>query len=109
MFDRIRENIPKYLGEPYEAIVNRSILETIHRSFATQLNAFFIMIAILLFGGDSIKQFIAILFVGLVTGTYSSVFIAVPLLVAWEKGEIPFISRKRQPAVTTEPAGESAS
>jgi len=94
LFDRIRENIPKYLGEPYETIVNRSILETIHRSLATQLNAFFIMIAILLFGGESIKQFIAILFIGLVTGTYSSIFIAVPLLVAWEKGEIPLVSRR---------------
>jgi preprotein translocase SecF subunit len=94
LFDRIRENIPKYLGEPYETIVNRSILETIHRSLATQLNAFFIMVAILLFGGESIKQFIAILFVGLLTGTYSSIFTAVPLLVAWEKGEIPFINRR---------------
>jgi preprotein translocase SecF subunit len=94
LFDRIRENIPKYLGEPYETIVNRSILETIHRSLATQLNAFFIMVAILLFGGETIKQFIAILFVGLLTGTYSSIFTAVPLLVAWEKGEIPFINRK---------------
>jgi len=95
MFDRIRENIPKHLGEPYEVIVNRSILETIHRSLATQLNAFFIMVAILLFGGESIKQFIAILFVGLLTGTYSSIFIAVPLLVAWEKGEIPFVNRPK--------------
>jgi len=93
MFDRIRENIPKHLGEPYEAIVNRSILETIHRSLATQLNAFFIMIAILLFGGESIRQFIAMLFIGLLTGTYSSIFIAVPLLVAWEKGELPFTKR----------------
>ncbi len=94
LFDRIRENIPKHLGQPYETIVNRSILETIHRSLATQLNAFFIMIAILIFGGESIKQFIAILFVGLLTGTYSSIFIAVPLLVAWEKGEIPFVNRQ---------------
>lgn len=91
MFDRIRENIPKHLGEPYETIVNRSIWETIHRSLATQLNAFFIMVAILLFGGETIKQFIAILFVGLLSGTYSSIFTAVPLLVAWEKGEIPFL------------------
>ena len=91
LFDRIRENIPKHLGEPYETIVNRSIWETIHRSLATQLNAFFIMAAILLFGGDTIKQFIAILFVGLLSGTYSSIFTAVPLLVAWEKGEIPLL------------------
>lgn len=91
VFDRIRENIPRRLGEPYETIVNRSIWETIHRSLATQLNAFFIMIAILLFGGDTIKQFISIFFVGLLTGTYSSIFIAVPMLVAWQKGEIPLL------------------
>lgn len=94
VFDRIRENIPKHLGEPYETIVNRSIWETIHRSLATQLNAFFIMIAILLFGGETVKQFIAILFIGLLSGTYSSIFTAVPLLVAWEKGELPFIGKR---------------
>lgn len=94
VFDRIRENIPKHLGEPYETIVNRSIWETIHRSLATQLNAFFIMIAILLFGGETVKQFIAILFIGLLSGTYSSIFTAVPLLVAWEKGELPFLAKK---------------
>lgn len=85
MFDRIRENIPKHLGEPYETIVNRSVIETIHRSLATQLNAFFVMIAILLFGGVTVKQFIAVLLIGLISGTYSSIFIAVPLLVEWEK------------------------
>lgn len=93
VFDRIRENIPKHLGEPYETIVNRSIWETIHRSLATQLNAFFIMAAILLFGGETVKQFIAILFIGLLSGTYSSIFTAAPLLVAWQKGEIPFVGK----------------
>ena len=93
MFDRIRENIPKHIGEPYETIVNRSIWETIHRSLATQLNAFFIMAAILLFGGETIKQFIAILLIGLLSGTYSSIFVAVPLLVSWDKGEIPLLNR----------------
>lgn len=90
MFDRIRENLPKYRSEPYETVINRSILETVHRSLATQLNAVFVMIAILLFGGATIKQFIAILLIGLMCGTYSSIFNAVPLLVAWEKGELPF-------------------
>jgi preprotein translocase SecF subunit len=99
LFDRIRENIPKYLGEPYDVIVNRSILETIHRSLATQINVFFIIIAILLFGGPSIKQFIFILFMGLLTGSYSSIFIAVPLLVSWEKGEIPLVRRRRPAAL----------
>lgn len=91
VFDRIRENIPIHLGQSYETIVNRSLWETIHRSLATQLNAFFIMIAILLFGGETIREFIFILFVGLLSGSYSSLFTAVPLLVAWEKGEIPFL------------------
>lgn len=91
MFDRIRENQPKYRGEDYETVVNRSVLETIHRSLATQLNAVFVMVAILLFGGDTIKQFIGILLIGLISGTYSSIFNAVPILVSWEKGEIPFI------------------
>ena len=102
VFDRIRENIPKHLGEPYETIVNRSIWETIHRSLATQLNAFFIMIAILLFGGETVKQFIAILFIGLLSGTYSSIFTAVPLLVAWESGELPIFGRRGR-AETTAP------
>lgn len=92
IFDRIRENIPIHLGERYETIINRSIWETLHRTSATQLNAFFIMVAILLFGGETIQQFIFILFVGLLSGSYSSFFTAVPLLVAWEKGEIPFVS-----------------
>jgi preprotein translocase SecF subunit len=91
VFDRIRENIVKRPLEKYETVVNRSILETIHRSLATQLNAMFVMVAILLFGGASIKPFIAVLFVGMLSGTYSSIFTAVPLLVAWEKSEIPFL------------------
>ncbi len=94
VFDRIRENIPKYRGEPYEMIVNRSVLETVHRSLATQLNAVFVMAAILLFGGETIRQFIAIMLIGLMSGTYSSIFNAVPLLVSWEKGEIPFVNRE---------------
>jgi preprotein translocase SecF subunit len=91
VFDRIRENTTKRQLERFEDIVNRSILETIHRSLATQLNAMFVLVAILLFGGASIKPFIAVLFIGLLSGTYSSMFTAVPLLVAWEKNEIPFL------------------
>ncbi len=94
MFDRIRENLPKYRGEDYETVVNRSVLETIHRSLATQLNAVFVMVAILLFGGATIKQFIAIMLIGLTSGTYSSIFNAVPLLVSWENGELPFTKKQ---------------
>ena len=85
VFDRIRENIPKHRKEPYQKVVNRSILETIHRSLATQLNAMFVMVAIILFGGTTIKPFISTLLVGMVSETYSAIFIAVPLLVVWEK------------------------
>lgn len=104
VFDRIRENIPKHLGEPYEVIVNRSILETLHRSLAIQVSVAFVMAAILLFGGESIRQFIATLFIGLISGTYSSVCVAVPLLVAWEKGEIPFWKPKHMMVMTAEGA-----
>jgi preprotein translocase SecF subunit len=85
VFDRIRENIPKHRDEPFEMVVNRSILETIHRSLATQLNAMFVMVAIILFGGMTIRPFISVLLVGMVSETYSAIFIAVPLLVVWEK------------------------
>jgi preprotein translocase subunit SecF len=100
VFDRIRENIPKRRGEDYETIVNRSLLETLHRSLATQLNAIFVLIAILFFGGATIKQFVGVLLVGLLSGTYSSIFNAVPLLVAWQKGEIGNFFRRlfRRPA-----------
>jgi preprotein translocase SecF subunit len=84
VFDRIRENLPRYRGEPFERVVNRSILETMHRSLATQLNAIFVMVAIILFGGETIRPFISTLLVGMLSGTYSSIFIAVPLVVMWE-------------------------
>ncbi len=91
IFDRLRENINRRPFERFELLANRSILETIHRSLVTQLSAMFVMVAILLFGGASIKPFIAALFIGLLSGTYSSIFTAVPLLVAWEKDELPFL------------------
>lgn len=83
VFDRIRENSAKR-REPFETLVNRSILEVIGRSLTTQLNAMFVMTAILLFGGASLEKFIATWLVGMVSGTYSSICIAVPLLVEWE-------------------------
>jgi len=97
VFDRLRENLGRRSnrGKDYETLVNMSIGETFTRSVITQLNAMFVMVAILLFGGESIKPFIAVLFVGLLSGTYSSIFIASPLLVSWEKGEIPLLRRLR--------------
>lgn len=87
VFDRIRENEKRYRGEDFEVVSNRSLLETMQRSIATQINAMFVMIAILFFGGITIRHFIAALLVGLLSGTYSSIFIATPLLVSWQQRE----------------------
>ncbi len=85
VFDRIRENIPRHRGESFATIVNRSVMETVHRSLATQLNAMFILIAILLFGGSTIKPFIAVMLVGMLSETFTSLCVAVPIIVAWEE------------------------
>lgn len=94
VFDRIRENIPRRRGEGFETIANRSLLETLHRSLATQLNAIFVLVALLLLGGATTKQFVAVLLIGLISGTYSSIFTAVPLLVTWETGKVLGTPRK---------------
>jgi preprotein translocase subunit SecF len=88
VFDRIRENLPKYRGESLARIVNRSILETLHRSVAIHLTSLFVLTAILLFGGGTIKQFVAILLIGVTTGTYSSIFNAAQILVGWEEKDL---------------------
>lgn len=94
VYDRIRENTPRMRGLRFEEIVDHSLTQTLHRSLATQLNAMFVMVALLLFGGASIKQFILVMFIGLASGTYSSIFNAVPLLVVWENREIPRLFRR---------------
>jgi preprotein translocase SecF subunit len=106
VFDRIRENTPKYRGESFSHIADRSLMETIHRSLATQLNAIFIMVAILLFGGATMKQFITVMLIGLISGSYSSIFIAVPLLAGWvEKDVLGLRVREngQQPAQAQQP------
>jgi len=93
VFDRIRENAARHRGEPYEMIVNRSILETLQRSISMQLVVGFVMLSLVLVGGESVRQFVAILLIGLLSGTYSSTFTAIPLLVAWDKGQLPLVRR----------------
>lgn len=85
IFDRMRENLRRHRGEDLATIANRSILETLNRSLATQFSIFLVMVALLLFGGASIRQFMATMFVGMVSGAYSTIFIATPLVVAWEE------------------------
>ena len=85
VYDRIRENLVRYKSDSFETIVTRSMVETLHRSLTISLLNVLVMVALLLFGGASIKQFVAVLLIGLVSGTYSSIFNAVPLVVAWEE------------------------
>jgi preprotein translocase subunit SecF len=88
VFDRIRENlIGRRAGETFEGIVNHSIVQTLPRSLNTQLTSMFTLTALLLFGGTSIRNFVAILLIGLISGTYSSIFNAAQLLVVWENRE----------------------
>lgn len=85
VFDRIRENLKKMYGRPFARIVNESILQTMARSLSTSLTVIFTLIALLLFGGETIRWFVVALLIGIISGTYSSVFNAAPLLVLWEE------------------------
>lgn len=88
VFDRIRENLRRYRTESFAAVANRSLIETAQRSVATQVTALFVLVAILVLGGATLQKFMAVLIVGLVSGTYSSMFNATPILVAWEEGRL---------------------
>ncbi len=99
VFDRIRENLPRYRNERFETVCNRSLLETLTRSVVTSISTAFVVVAILVFGGSTITQFITIILVGIVSGTYSSIFTAVPIVVSWKQGEFgALFRRKNDPA-----------
>jgi preprotein translocase subunit SecF len=87
VFDRIRENSTVYRRIDYETLVNHSIVQTLVRSINTQLTVLFTLFALVLFGGESIRHFVIILLVGIMSGTYSSIFNAAPILVVWENRE----------------------
>ncbi len=84
VFDRIRENLPKS-EEDFENTINTSVNETLTRSLNTSLTTLLVLVSILVFGGDTIKDFVLALSIGVFVGTYSSIFLASPLLVVWEK------------------------
>jgi len=88
IFDRIRENLLKrHPDESFDELVNLSIVQTLPRSINTQLTPLYTLTALLLFGGASIQNFVIVQLIGLVSGTYSSIFIAPQLLVMWEHAE----------------------
>ncbi|MFH1838573.1 MAG: protein translocase subunit SecF [Candidatus Kuenenbacteria bacterium] len=85
IFDRLRENLLKSKGKDFEDTVNISINETIVRSINTSLTVLLSLFAVFFFGGASVRDFILALIIGITAGTYSSIFVACPLLVVWER------------------------
>jgi len=84
VFDRIRENIANNVKRfSFEELVNNSINETIGRSLNTSVTVLFVLFAMALFGGESIRWFVIAFIIGVIAGTYSSIFVASPILVIW--------------------------
>jgi preprotein translocase subunit SecF len=98
VFDRVRENSHIFRRIDYETLVNHSIVQTLDRSITTQLTVMFTLTALVLFGGESIRHFVVILLVGILSGTYSSIFNATPILVVWENREWKDWFRKKEQA-----------
>ena len=88
VFDRIRENLRRLSGQTFANIVSRSINQTIVRSINTSTTVIFVLIALLLFGGESTRYFVLALLIGIVVGTYSSIFIASPLLYVFHRKKL---------------------
>ena len=86
VFDRIRENLKRYASLDFVPLVNQSVNETLVRSVSTSFTVLLTLLALYVFGGESLRYFILALMVGIFSGTYSSIFIASPLLVSWFKG-----------------------
>jgi SecD/SecF fusion protein len=96
VFDRVRENVPRMPRAAFTQIVNRSMSEVITRSLATSFCTALPILALLLFGGDTLKDFAFALLVGVVSGTYSSIFIASPVLTHWKERESVYVRRRRR-------------
>jgi SecD/SecF fusion protein len=96
VFDRIRENAPRMPRAAFSQIVNRSMSEVLTRSLVTSLSTLMSVAALLTFGGDTLKDFAFALLVGIASGTYSSIFIASPVLTAWKEREPVYVQRRRR-------------
>ena len=88
VFDRIRENLAKYRKEPLSEIINKSVNETLSRTFLTSGTTLIVVLALFILGGGIIHDFAFAMLVGIIVGTYSSVFVASPILLAWQKTQM---------------------
>jgi preprotein translocase subunit SecF len=104
VLDRIRENSQRYPELSLHTCVNNSILQTLGRSINTSTTVILAVVALLLIGGVTIRPFLVVMLIGVITGTYSSIFVASQILVTWEEGDIPRLFRrvlpKRAPAAS---------
>jgi SecD/SecF fusion protein len=103
VFDRIRENVPRMPRAAFSQIVNRSMSEVLTRSLATSLSTLMPVLALLFFGGETLKDFAFALLVGIASGAYSSVFIASPVLTHWKEREAVY--ERRRSRIRTEFGG----
>ena len=96
VFDRVRENIPRMPRAAFSQIVNRSMSEVLTRSLATSFCTLLPILSLLFFGGDTLKDFAFALLVGVISGAYSSIFIASPVLTHWKEREPQYRSRRHR-------------
>jgi SecD/SecF fusion protein len=94
VFDRIRENVPRMPRAAFSQIVNRSMSEVLTRSLATSFSTLLAVGSLLIFGGATLQDFAFAMLVGIASGTYSSIFIASPVLTAWKEREPGFVRRR---------------
>jgi SecD/SecF fusion protein len=95
VFDRVRENVPRLPRATFSQVVNRSMSEVLTRSLITGLSTMFLVSVLFVFGGETLKDFAFAMLIGILSGTYSSIFIASPVLTAWKERE-PTYRRRRE-------------
>jgi SecD/SecF fusion protein len=93
VFDRIRENVPRLPRATFAQIANRSLSEVLTRSLITGLSTVFLIAVILAFGGETLGDFAFAMMIGVLSGTYSSIFIGTPVLIAWKQREPGYRAR----------------
>jgi preprotein translocase subunit SecF len=106
VFDRIRENVGRNPGVGFAEVVNASLTETLARSINTSMTVVVTLVALLLLGGVTIQSFLVVLLIGVISGTYSSIFVASQILVSWEEGDFGRILGRFFPRLAPAPDAE---
>jgi preprotein translocase subunit SecF len=104
VFDRIRENMGRNPGVEFAEVVNASLTETLARSINTSMTVVVTIVALLLLGGVTIQSFLVVLLIGVISGTYSSIFVASQILVSWEEGDVGRILGRFFPRLAPAPS-----